>query len=178
MAIAEEAFVWMAEREPSLAFGSRLLCQRLSLQRGAKPCSGVPCESCERQDFATNMQLPPSYIESFVKLADDNADTMVSFNDFITTIRAREMALNHACQVARLPPTPPMAVLTAHVRHLCRETWENPCEFTLAAATRAVEKNPSSLNKCVGVGSGWTRKWIYLSHLALHVSYQSSLRHH
>jgi hypothetical protein len=67
-----------------------------SFQRDAKSSSGDG-ELCI-QDFAGNLQLPLNYIDSFIKLADDDADTMVSFNDFITTIRAREMALNHACQ--------------------------------------------------------------------------------
>lgn len=55
------------------------------------------------QEFATSMQLPDNYIDGFVRVADHDSDALVSFHDFITTIRAREMALNHACQV---PPPP------------------------------------------------------------------------
>eukprot|EP00241_Pyramimonas_parkeae_P001478 CAMPEP_0114237800 /NCGR_PEP_ID=MMETSP0058-20121206/7584_1 /TAXON_ID=36894 /ORGANISM="Pyramimonas parkeae, CCMP726" /LENGTH=470 /DNA_ID=CAMNT_0001349867 /DNA_START=108 /DNA_END=1523 /DNA_ORIENTATION=+ len=52
----------------------------------------------ELHKFATNMQLPEMYFKDFARITAQRENRTVYFQDFITTIRAREMAMNKACQ--------------------------------------------------------------------------------
>ncbi|KAK3279047.1 hypothetical protein CYMTET_13050 [Cymbomonas tetramitiformis] len=52
----------------------------------------------ELSEFAEKWNLPTVYVQDFLRYADRSKNRTVTFQDFVTTIRAREMALNKACQ--------------------------------------------------------------------------------